>query len=115
MVARGMRKFGCHAFGRQDLKATLEQAGFTKVQVVNTKVPISAWSEQDKLKTVGALMKANLQEALGGLAAKPLIALGLSVKQRSDMVASVLKSLESDRAHRYVNWRVCFGQKEESL
>ncbi|KAH7156192.1 S-adenosyl-L-methionine-dependent methyltransferase [Dactylonectria macrodidyma] len=99
--------------GDKDLRRTLEHAGFKRIQVVTKQVPISAWSSDKKLKTVGSLMKANILEALDGFAAKPLVALGMSVKERRDLVADVLESLDDDRVHRYINCHFCYGQKDE--
>ena len=113
LCTEGMRKHGCPGFGRQDLRRTLERAGFSRIQVETKKVPISTWSRDRRLRTVGALMKINILEALDGLAAKPLAALGMSVKERRDLVAGVRKSLDDDRVHRYVNCRICYGQKVE--
>ncbi|KAK7404054.1 hypothetical protein QQX98_010175 [Neonectria punicea] len=113
LCAKGMRKHGCPGFGKQDLRRTLERAGFSRIQVVIKKVPISTWSRDKKLKTLGALMKMNILESLDGFAAKPLAALSMSVKERRDLVTIVRQSLDDDRVHRYVDYRICYGQKIE--
>ncbi|KAK7429190.1 hypothetical protein QQZ08_004200 [Neonectria magnoliae] len=87
--------------------------GFSRIHVVVKKVPISTWSRDKKLKTLGVLMKMNILESLDGFAAKPLVALGMSVKERRDLVTIVRQSLDDDRVHRYVNCRICYGQKVE--
>ncbi|KAH7155378.1 S-adenosyl-L-methionine-dependent methyltransferase [Dactylonectria estremocensis] len=113
ICARGIREYGCPAYGKQDLRRTLEHAGFQRIQVVTKQVPISAWSPDKKLKIVGSLMKANILEALDGFAAKPLAALGMSVKERRDLVADVRESLDDNWVHRYINCHFCYGQKDE--
>ncbi|KAH6990691.1 S-adenosyl-L-methionine-dependent methyltransferase [Ilyonectria sp. MPI-CAGE-AT-0026] len=113
LCAQGMRQYGCTAYGKQDLRQILEQAGFKRIQVVTKKVPISPWPKDKKLWTIGTLMKVSILEALEGFAAKPLEALGLSVEERRDLVAGVRTSLEDNQAHRYVNYHFCYGQKDE--
>lgn len=113
LCAQGMRQYGCTSYGKQDLRQTLEQAGFKRIQVVTKKVPISPWPKDKKLWTIGTLMKVSILEALEGFAAKPLEALGLSVEERRDLVADVRMSLKDNQAHRYVNYRFCYGQKDE--
>ncbi|KAF4978514.1 hypothetical protein FZEAL_5112 [Fusarium zealandicum] len=112
--AQGMREYGCLGFGKQDIRQTLKNSGFKRVQVVSKKVPISTWPRDEKMKTLGTLMRANILEMLDAMAAKPLVALGMTPEQRHDMVDGVRKSLQDVRVHRYMNCSFYFGQKGEA-
>ncbi|KAF4985940.1 hypothetical protein FDECE_16221 [Fusarium decemcellulare] len=111
--AQGMRKYGCTSFGKLDIRSVLKHAGFNRIQVVRKKVPISPWARDERMKTIGKLMKARILESLDALAAKPLVALGMTPEQRQDMVNSALKSLGDGGIHRYMNYCFYFGQKDE--
>lgn len=113
--AQGMQAFGCAAFGQQDLRQSLERAGFQRVRLVTKKVPVSTWPRDQKQKAIGAFMRANIIEALGAFAAKPLAALGMSAEERKMLAVRVRKSLDDNRIHRYVNCCFYFGQKDESI
>lgn len=113
--ARGMQAFGCVAFGKQDLKQSLERAGFRNIRLVTKKVPISTWPKDSKQKAIGAFMMANIVDALGAFAAKPLAVLGMSAEERKMLAVRVYESIDDNRIHRYVNCYFCYGQKDESL
>src|SRR4051812_26818147 len=85
--AQGMRKYGCTNFGKINLRKALISAGFTQVQVVNKKVPISRWPQDEGLKDIGTMMEANIVDLIGSMSVKPLIALGMSADERKEMVS----------------------------
>ncbi|KAH7197284.1 S-adenosyl-L-methionine-dependent methyltransferase [Fusarium flagelliforme] len=109
--ARGMRKYGCTNYGKVNVRNALISAGFTKVHVVNKKVPISHWAKDEGLKDIGTLMAANLVDLIGAMAVKPLIALGIPTDERKEMVAQACQSLKNGKAHRYINCRFVFAKK----
>ncbi|KAJ4271361.1 hypothetical protein NW762_000063 [Fusarium torreyae] len=111
--AQGIRKYGCTNFGKQDIRNSLRSAGFIRVQMVSKKVPISSWPRDEAMKDIGTLMEANILEYIGALAAKPLVALGIPEGERKDMVSRACKSLKYGKAHRYMNCRFVFGQKDD--
>lgn len=113
LSAEGMRQFGCSAYGKQDIKGTLERAGFTQVQVVVQKIPISTWPRDKKMRMLGMFMKTIIMESLGAYAAKPLAALDIPSTERDALVVRVRKSLEDNRIHRYINCSFYYAQKEE--
>lgn len=84
--AQGIRKYGCTNFGKKDVRKSLIAAGFTQVQAVSEKVPISCWSQDEGMRDLGKLMEANIMDLIGSMAIKPLKA-------------------------RYMNCRIVYGQK----
>ncbi|KAF4449118.1 hypothetical protein F53441_7514 [Fusarium austroafricanum] len=110
--AQGIRKYGCTNYGKKDVRKSLIYAGFTQVQVVSKRVPISSWSKDEGLKDLGTLMEANVLELIGSMAVKPLIALGIPEEERKEMVSQACKSLKNDKAHRYMDCRVVYAQKD---
>ena len=113
ICAEGIRKYGCVGFGRQNLKRSLQQAGFRRVQHVVIKVLISTWARDQKMRTIGMLMKATILESLETFAAKPLVALGMSPEERKTLVTQVQESLGDDGIHRYINCFFYYGQSLE--
>lgn len=111
---QGLEKFGCTIYDADSLQATLERAGFTNVQCITKKVPISTWAHSRQLQTVGVFMKAFVLDTLGAFTAKPLAALGIAEADRRDLARRVKESLDNDRIHRYVNCVFCFAQKAAS-
>ncbi|KAF4343697.1 methyltransferase [Fusarium beomiforme] len=109
--AQGIRKYGCTNFGKKDVRKTLIAAGFTRVQVMSEKVPISCWSQDEGQKDLGKLMEVNISDLIGSMAAKPLNALGIPEEERKKMVSQACKSLKNAKAHRYMNCRIIYGQK----
>ncbi|KAM0231141.1 hypothetical protein ACHAPO_008757 [Fusarium lateritium] len=108
---RGIRKYGCTSFGKSNVQKTLVSAGFTQVDVVNKKVPISSWPKDEGLKDIGTMMEANISDLIGAMAIKPLISLGMSADERKEMVSQACQSLKKGKAHRYMNCRIVFGKK----
>ena len=113
LCIQGMSEFGCQMMGQEDLKNALESAGFTDVQCIVKKVPISTWPQDKYMRTIGLLMKESILESLEALAAKPLAALGIPFEMRHRLVARIAESLRNSRAHRYVQCCFCFGRKDE--
>ncbi|CEI64680.1 unnamed protein product [Fusarium venenatum] len=109
--ARGMQKYGYTSFGKSDVQKTLVSAGFTQVDVVNKKVPISPWPKDERLKDIGTMMEANISDLIRAMAIKPLIALGMSADERKEMVSQACQSLKKGKAQRYMNCRIVFGKK----
>ncbi|KIL83822.1 hypothetical protein FAVG1_12972 [Fusarium avenaceum] len=110
--AQGIRKYGCTNFGRRDVRKSMISAGFLQAQVVTKKVPISCWPKDEGLKDLGTLMEANILELIGSMSVKPLIALGISDEEREEMVSRACKSLRKGKAHRYMNCRFVYAQKD---
>lgn len=115
LYIQGMREYGCKDFESQNLKQSMERAGFKQVRVITKKVPISTWARDRRLQTLGILMKANIVESVGAFAAKPLAALGLTPEERKKVVSAARHGLGNKRVHRYVNCVFCYGQKPEVL
>ncbi|CAM1504356.1 Fc.00g019470.m01.CDS01 [Cosmosporella sp. VM-42] len=113
LCTQGIRRYGCVGFGKQNLRKSLQRAGFRRVQYVVKKVPISTWPRDKKMRAIGMFMKANMLESLEAFAAKPLVALGMSPEERKTLVDQVRKSLEDTGSHRYMNCCFCYGQKDE--
>lgn len=111
VAVKGMRKLGCHRFGVQDIKDSLDRAGFVNVRLHTIKVPIGPWARDKRLKSAGAMMKAVVSESLGAFAAKPFNALGIPPQERKDFIVGVKESLDDKRIHRYVKLSFCYGQK----
>jgi hypothetical protein len=109
--AQGIRKYGCTNFGKKDVRKSLIAAGFTRVQAVSEKVPISCWPQDEGTKDLGKLMEANIMDLIGSMSVKPLNALGIPEEKRKEMVSQAYKSLGNDKAHRYMNCRIIYGQK----
>ncbi|KAG4265297.1 hypothetical protein FPRO04_00420 [Fusarium proliferatum] len=109
--AQGIRKYGCTNFGKKDVRKSLIAAGFTRVQAVSEKVPISCWPQDEGMKDLGKLMEANIMDLIGSMAVKPLIALGIPEEERKEMASQAYKSLREDKGHRYMNCRIVYGQK----
>lgn len=109
--AQGMRKYGCTNFGKSNVRKALRSAGFVQVQVVDKKVPISRWPQDEGLKDIGTLMEANISDLIVAMAVKPLIALGIPEDERKEMISQACKSLKNGKAHRYMNCRIVFGKK----
>ncbi|QGI59236.1 hypothetical protein CEK27_001361 [Fusarium fujikuroi] len=109
--AQGIRKYGCTNFGKKDVRKSLIAAGFTRVQAVSEKVPISCWSQDEGMKDLGKLMEANIMDLIGSMTVKPLIALGIPEEERKEMASQAYKSLREDKGHRYMNCRIVYGQK----
>ncbi|PNP83246.1 hypothetical protein FNYG_03568 [Fusarium nygamai] len=109
--AQGIRKYGCTNFGKKDVRKSLIAAGFTQVQAVSEKVPISCWSQGEGMRDLGKLMEANIMNLIGSMAIKPLKALGIPEEKRKEMVSQAYKSLMNEKAHRYMNCRIVYGQK----
>ncbi|KAM5355542.1 hypothetical protein ACJ41O_002188 [Fusarium nematophilum] len=114
ICAQGMRQYGCAGYGKQDMRRVLKQAGFKNIQVVRKKVPISSWPQDKTRKTMGTLMKANILESLDALAAKPMVALGMTPEEREDCVNRVRRSIGDPRIHRYMNCCFYWGQKDDA-
>lgn len=112
-TAQGLGTFGCDVLRPARLDEALERAGYTKIQRVTHKIPISTWARDKHLKTLGLFMETAMLESLDSLAAKPLAALGISRRDRQQLVRHVEKSLGDRSAHRYVNCVFCYGQKRE--
>jgi hypothetical protein len=109
--AQGIRKYGCTNFGKKDVRKSLIAAGFTQVQAVSEKVPISCWSQDEGMRDLGKLMEANIMDLIGSMAIKPLKALGIPEEKRKEMVSQAYKSLMNEKAHRYMNCRIVYGQR----
>jgi hypothetical protein len=109
--AQGIRKYGYTNFGKKDVRKTLIAAGFTRVQAVSEKVPISCWPQDEGMKDLGKLMEVNVLDLIGSMAVKPLNALGIPEEKRKEMVSQACMSLKNDKAHRYMNCRIIYGQK----
>lgn len=114
LYIQGMREYGCKGFAKQNLKQSMERAGFKHVRIITKQVPISTWPRDRKLRTLGMLMKANIVESVGAFAAKPLAALGLTPEERKKVVSATRLGLDDKRVHRYVNCVFCYGQKPEA-
>ncbi|KAF4125208.1 hypothetical protein GMORB2_4047 [Geosmithia morbida] len=112
LVKEGMHKLGCTLHGSPRSKESLEEAGFTNVQLTVKKVPIGAWPQDEKLRCVGLLMSSYVSGCLGGYAAKPFEALKISPAEREALIRQVTTSLEDRRIHRYARYSICYGQKE---
>jgi hypothetical protein len=113
LFIHGMRQFGFQTMSPADLEQALIAAGFRDVQCIVRKVPISTWPHDKQLRTVGLLMKESLLDSLDALAAKPLVALNISLEARRALVARATESLNNNGAHRYVECCFCFGRKDE--
>jgi hypothetical protein len=115
LAVRGMRKLGCHQFGTRDIKDSLENANFTNINIHTKKLPIGGWARDERLLSVGAMMRAVVLESLSAFAAKPFEALGILDEQRHQLIAEVKRSLEDKGIHRYLDFRFCYGQKVRTL
>ena len=115
LAVKGMRKLGCHQFGTRDIKESLEKANFTNINIHTRRLPIGGWAPDERLLSVGAMMKAVVLESLSAFAAKPFEALGILDDERQRLIAEVKKSLDDKSIHRYLDFRFCYGQKSPEL
>lgn len=107
----GMRQLGFNLYTPEQLREVLVAAGFVNVQCVQHKVPIGGWSEDAKMREIGLLHKAAISAGLGGMASKPMVALGLSFEHRRSITKYARLSLNDSRAHRYMPCCFVYGQK----
>jgi hypothetical protein len=91
----------------------LSQTGFDNIQTITKKIPISHWARDTSLIAAGVLAKEWVGETIEAMKAKPLAALGLSVKERQELAGQAKRSLEKEGVHRYVKVHFVMAQKGE--
>lgn len=111
---QGLKKFGFKQYGLMDIQDSLKRAGYTNVQCIRRKVPVSPWARDKHFRSLGTLMKANIVGILGALAAKPLAAIDVEEKDRRSLMKMARQSLDDNRVHRYVECGFCFAQKGQA-
>lgn len=108
---KGMHKLGHSAVTTDILKERLEHAGFTDVQCIAKKIPLSTWACDRNLQTLGVFMKNVVLDALDAFA-KPFDALGIPAEEVRVLKKRARESLENSMVHRYLNCVFCYGRKE---
>lgn len=93
------------------LRTSLLSAGFTNIQTITKKIPISAWAQDRRLLAAGVLAKEWVNETIDAMAAKPLAALELGLEERKGLAMSAKRSLEREGVHRYLKMNFVFAQK----
>ena len=107
----GLRRLGFTPPSMAGMQEALVQAGYKNIECLVTKVPISIWPQDRKLKTAGVLMKSILADKIESIAAKPLVALDITPEDRKRWARQAGESLENNRIHRYVHYCIVAGQK----
>jgi len=115
LAVQGMRKLGCHRFGVKDIKDSLDRVGFVNVRLHTIKVPIGGWARDQRLQSLGTMMKTIVSESLGAFALKPFEALGIPPEERRNLMFEVRESLDDKSIHRYISFCYCYGQRAPEL
>ena len=99
----GIEKMGLT--GRCDpnrMKAQMEAAGFTNIEIRFCRVPIGSWPKDKRLRQSGTLSLVGLTEGLSGLSQRVFTrGLDWSVEEMEVLLARVRNELKDRRIHAY--------------
>ncbi|KAI9708433.1 MAG: hypothetical protein M1820_003893 [Bogoriella megaspora] len=94
------------------LKRWYEQAGFVDVQEIVFKLPINSWPKDEKLKRLGRLHEAVMQDGLQAFSLAPFHrAFGWSKDEIEVSLVDARKSLSDRNVHTYSKVFVVWGRK----
>lgn len=116
-ATKGIQSFGLTSYPLlpNTLTPLLSQTGFTNIQVITKKVPISPWARDPNLAAAGVLAKEWVSETIDAMAAKPLAVLDMTVKDRKELAGQAKRSLEKEGMHRYLKMNVVLAQRETDM
>ncbi|KOS19477.1 hypothetical protein ESCO_000232 [Escovopsis weberi] len=106
---------GFKDFVIRNMETKLQKAGFVNIHTVVKKIPISNWASDKYLRALGMFLKFAMVDALGGIAAKPLAAINMTEEERTNLVATIKKSMNDNTIHRYIRFGVWYAQKPGAI